>query len=50
MKKNLNPKSFGKVLEIFYIHIFIYAEFDIINMFLKVRRSKYKQAGIPFKK
>jgi len=41
--KNLNHKSFGKVLEMCYNHI-IYTEFDIINMFFKERRSKYKPA------
>jgi len=43
MEKNLNHKSFEKVMEICY-HVFIYAEFDIINMFFKERRSKYKPA------
>jgi len=38
--KNLNHKSFGKVMEICYNHI-IYAEFEIINMLFKERRSKY---------
>jgi len=33
MKKNLNHKSFAEVLEICY-HMFIYAEFEIINMFI----------------
>jgi len=28
----------------FYIHLFIDAEFEIINMLLKERRSKYKPA------
>jgi len=32
MEKNLNPKSFGKVMEICY-HMFIYGEFEITNMF-----------------
>jgi len=31
--KNLNHKSFGKVMEICYDHMFIYAEFEIINTF-----------------
>jgi len=31
---NLNHQSFGKVMEICYNHI-IYAEFEIINVFLK---------------
>jgi len=31
--KNLNHKSFGKVMEMCYIHMFIYGEFEIINMF-----------------
>jgi len=39
-EKNLNHKSFGKVMEICYNHI-IFAEFEIINMFFKERRSKY---------
>jgi len=43
-KKNCNPKSFGKVMQICYIHMFIYVEFEIINMLLKERRSKYKPA------
>jgi len=37
-----NHKSFGKVLEMCY-HI-IYAEFEIINVFIKERRSKYEPA------
>jgi len=44
MEKILNHKSFGKVMEICYNHMFIYAEFEIINMFFKERRSKYKPA------
>jgi len=44
--KNLNHKSFGKVLEICYNHMFICVEFQIINMFLKERRSKYKPAYV----
>jgi len=36
-EKNLNHKSFGKVLEMCY-------NFEIINMFFKERRSKYKPA------
>jgi len=35
MEKNVNHKSFGKVMEMCYIHMFIYAEFEIINMFFK---------------
>jgi len=31
--KNLNHKSFGKVMEICYNRMFIYAEFEIMNMF-----------------
>jgi len=31
--KNLNLKSFGKVMDICYNHMFIYAEFEIINVF-----------------
>jgi len=31
--KNLNHKSFGKVMEMCYNHVLIYAEFEIINMF-----------------
>jgi len=31
--KNLNHKSFGNVVDIFYNHMFIYTEFEIINMF-----------------
>jgi len=42
--KNLNHKSFGKVKEMCYDHMFIYAEFKIMNMFFKERRSKYKPA------
>jgi len=44
MRKNINHKSFGKVLEICYNLMFIYAEFEIINMFFEERRSKYKPA------
>jgi len=40
--KNLNHKSFGKVLSMCNNHMFIYAEFEIIYMFFKERRSKYK--------
>jgi len=29
-------------MEICYYHMFIYAEFEIINTFFKERRSKYK--------
>jgi len=35
--KNLNHKRFGKVMEICYNHVFICAEFEIINMFEKER-------------
>jgi len=38
-----NSKGFRKVMDIFYIHMFIYTEFEIINMLLKERHSKYKQ-------
>jgi len=31
-------------MEMCYIHIFIHAEFKIINMLLKEKRSKYKPA------
>jgi len=31
--KNVNHKSFGKVMEICYHHMFIYTEFKIINVF-----------------
>jgi len=31
--KNLNHQTFGKVMEICYNHVFIYAEFEIINIF-----------------
>jgi len=31
--KNLNHKSFEKVMEMCYNHVFIYAEFEIIDMF-----------------
>jgi len=31
-------------MEMCYNHMFIYAEFEIINMFFKERRSKYKPA------
>jgi len=44
MEKNLNHKSFGKVMEICCNHMFIYAEFEIINMFFKEKRSKHKPA------
>jgi len=44
MKKMCYSKSFGKVMYICYIHMFIYAEFEIMNMFLKERRSKCKPA------
>jgi len=37
--KNLNHQSLGKVME-----IFIYAKFEIINMFFKERHSKCKPA------
>jgi len=47
MEKNLNHKSFRKVMEICYNHMFIYAKFEIINMFFKERRSKYKPAYAP---
>jgi len=40
--KNLNHKSFGKVMEMCYNHIIIHAEFEIINIFFKERPSKYK--------
>jgi len=43
MEKNLNHKSLGKVMEMCYNHI-IYAEFEIINLFFKERRSKCKPA------
>jgi len=33
--KNLNHKRFGKVMEMCYNHMFIYGEFEIINVFLK---------------
>jgi len=42
--KNLNHKSLGKIMEICYNHMFIYAEFEIIDMFFKERRSKYEPA------
>jgi len=31
-------------MEMCYNHMFIYAKFEIINMFVKERRSKYKPA------
>jgi len=31
-------------MEICYIHVFLYAEFEIIQIFFKERRSKYKPA------
>jgi len=31
-------------MEMCYNHMFIYAEFEIINMFFKERRTKYKPA------
>jgi len=40
-----NPQSFKKVMEICYIHMFIYTEFEIMNMLLKELRSKYKSAN-----
>jgi len=33
MEKNSNHESFEKVMETCYIHMFIYAEFEIIDMF-----------------
>jgi len=33
-----------KVMEMCYNHVFIYAEFEIMNIFFKERRSKYKPA------
>jgi len=44
MEKTSNHKSFGKVMEICFNHVFIYAGFEIINMFFKERRSKCKPA------
>jgi len=38
--KNVITKSFWKVLEMCYIQMLIYAEFKIINVFFKERRSK----------
>jgi len=43
-EKNLNHKSFEKVMEMCYNHMFIYAVFKIINIFFKERRSKCKPA------
>ncbi|TNN83334.1 hypothetical protein EYF80_006315 [Liparis tanakae] len=40
--KNFNHKSFGKVMETCSNHMFIYGEFEIINIFFKERCSKYK--------
>jgi len=37
-------------MEICYNHVFIYAEFEIINMFFKERRSKSKPAYATFSK
>jgi len=31
--KTSNHKSFGKVMEVCYNHLFIYAEFEIINIY-----------------
>jgi len=42
--KHVNHKRLGKVMEICINHMFIQAEFKIINMFFKGRRSKYKPA------
>jgi len=42
--KKLNHKSLGKVMNMCYNHMFIYAEFEIIIMFFQKRRSKYKPA------
>jgi len=39
------PKRFEKVMVMCYIHMCIHAEFKIINMLLKERRSKYKPAN-----
>jgi len=33
MEKNLNHKRFGKVMKMCYNHMFIYAEFEICNVF-----------------
>jgi len=44
--KKFNYKSFGKVMEMCCIHMFIYAEFEKINMFLKERSLNSKQAMI----
>jgi len=44
MEKNLNHKSFEKVMGICHNHMFIYAKFDIMNMFFKERRLKCKPA------
>jgi len=44
LERNLNHKSFEKVMEICYSHMFIYAEFEIINIFFQERRSKCKPA------
>jgi len=44
MEKTSNHKSFGKVMEICFNHVFVYAEFEIINIFFKERRSKCKPA------
>jgi len=40
MEKNLNHKSFGKVMEMCCYHMFIYAEFEIINMFFERKTLK----------
>jgi len=44
MEKNLNHKSFEKVMELCYNHMFIYAEFEIINVFL--RKTLKISAGV----
>jgi len=36
-EKNVNHKSFGKVRVMCYNHMFIYAEFKLMNMFFKER-------------
>jgi len=42
--KVMEKTEIKKVWEMCYNHMFIYAKFEIMNMFLKERHSKYKPA------
>jgi len=44
VENNYITKVLSKSWKCCYIHMFIYTEFEIINMFLKERRSNYKPA------